>query len=596
MSAPSRSPYKGDERKLVIALDIGTTYSGVSYCFLDPGIVPEIKAVQRYPGQGETGSHCKIPTIVAYGPNGDVRAVGAEVEEEAFKEKIEMENLVVAKWFKLHLRPRDSSSSQSFEDIPSLPLCKSAVRVLADFMRYLFQCTKTYIIESYTVESDTTKGLNAWNTKKDVVLAHPNGWEGAQQDLMRRAAIIAGIIPDTEEGHASVHFVTEGEASLHYCISKGIVPGAIENNTVLVVDAGGGTIDVSGYRKEPGNKMRFEEVVPPQCHFHGAVFVTRNARQYLTDLLEGSKYHAAIDLLVDCFDKSTKLTFRNADESSYIRFGSVFDKDPEFGINRGKLKLDGYQVTRFFQPSVDCIIKAIHDAKYQKRVKFVLLVGGFAESDWLFNSLQDHFSGQGITICRPEQAPGKAVSDGAASFYIDHFVGARISRYTYGTDCAIPFFLLDDEDEQHYSSMTLSPRGIPMVPGHFSIILPKNTRVAETSEFEEHFSTSRLSNENVQIKCEILRYSGPLSKPKWVTDGNPSDWRVMCTVEADFPTLNNIAHNKTSALLGKSYYEIDFKILLMFGCTEFKAQIAWVDNGEEKRSPARVIYTENNRY
>lgn len=40
-----RSSYTGDSRKLLLAFDIGTTYSGVCYAFLDPGIVPETQPV-----------------------------------------------------------------------------------------------------------------------------------------------------------------------------------------------------------------------------------------------------------------------------------------------------------------------------------------------------------------------------------------------------------------------------------------------------------------------------------------------------------------------------------------------------------------------
>ena len=43
----TRQPYTEDRRKLVLAFDIGTTYSGVSYALLDPGLVPEIKSVGR---------------------------------------------------------------------------------------------------------------------------------------------------------------------------------------------------------------------------------------------------------------------------------------------------------------------------------------------------------------------------------------------------------------------------------------------------------------------------------------------------------------------------------------------------------------------
>jgi hypothetical protein len=54
------------------------------------------------------------------------------------------------------------------------------------------------------------------------VLTHPNGWEGEQQALMRKAAIIAGLVPNSREGHERIHFVTEGEASLHFCIANGL--------------------------------------------------------------------------------------------------------------------------------------------------------------------------------------------------------------------------------------------------------------------------------------------------------------------------------------------------------------------------------------
>lgn len=44
----SNKPYKGPARRLVLAFDVGTTYSGVSYCLLDPGEIPKICTVTRY--------------------------------------------------------------------------------------------------------------------------------------------------------------------------------------------------------------------------------------------------------------------------------------------------------------------------------------------------------------------------------------------------------------------------------------------------------------------------------------------------------------------------------------------------------------------
>jgi hypothetical protein len=44
---PALKPYSGHARKLVIAFDVGTTFSGISYAVLDPGQVPELCAVNR---------------------------------------------------------------------------------------------------------------------------------------------------------------------------------------------------------------------------------------------------------------------------------------------------------------------------------------------------------------------------------------------------------------------------------------------------------------------------------------------------------------------------------------------------------------------
>ena len=43
----ARARYSGSSRKLVVALDIGTTFSGAAYALLDPGEIPQIRSVTR---------------------------------------------------------------------------------------------------------------------------------------------------------------------------------------------------------------------------------------------------------------------------------------------------------------------------------------------------------------------------------------------------------------------------------------------------------------------------------------------------------------------------------------------------------------------
>ena len=68
---------------------------------------------------------------------------------------------------------------------------------------------------------------------------------------------------------------------------------------MVIVDAGGGTIDFSTFSRS-GNHNSFEEIAAPQCkinayfpsiaktysgHFHGSVFVTMHARNFLNGTL-----------------------------------------------------------------------------------------------------------------------------------------------------------------------------------------------------------------------------------------------------------------------------------------------------------------------
>ena len=96
----------------------------------------------------------------------------------------------------------------------TLPKGKTIVDVFSDFMRYLFDSTKTLFVSS---DPNGERRWNAVSHEIELVLTHPNGWGGLQQSQLRTAAVRAGIVPDTQEGLSRVHFVTEGEASFNFC-------------------------------------------------------------------------------------------------------------------------------------------------------------------------------------------------------------------------------------------------------------------------------------------------------------------------------------------------------------------------------------------
>jgi len=56
----ARKPYNGPKKALAIALDVGTTFSGVSYAVLDPGEIPKIYEVTRYAPRVPSPPHFSV--------------------------------------------------------------------------------------------------------------------------------------------------------------------------------------------------------------------------------------------------------------------------------------------------------------------------------------------------------------------------------------------------------------------------------------------------------------------------------------------------------------------------------------------------------
>ncbi|KAF5317358.1 hypothetical protein D9611_003533 [Ephemerocybe angulata] len=583
MTIPPRPEYKGHNRRLLLALDIGTTFSGISYSILDPGNVPEIRPVTRFPSQERVGGDTKIPTVIYYDNVGKPCAIGAETLKEGIEGDAEEYGWTKAHWFKLHLRPQTDSETKS-GPVPPLPPKKTVIVVFADYMTYLLACAKTYISD--------THGKVFWESLENgiaYVLTHPNGWGGPEQAKMRQAAILAGFVPDTEAGRARISFVTEGEASLHFCLTGGLAIGTQEvASGVLIVDAGGGTIDVTAYRRD--SEQSFEEIAIPRCYFQGAIYVAMRAEKYFDNFLKDSRFYQDVPTIVSRFDRTTKHVFRREDEPHHIQFASFRERDPAYNIRGGRITVEGSIVASFFEPSISCIVNAIkvQQSTAHFPIKSVFLVGGFAASDWLYEMVKAQIEPLGIVVSRPDTHVSKAVSNGAVSYYLDGAVTSRVARSTYGI-CAYTSYVPTNEEHRRRSceSTIHSVTGKPVFLDCFSCILPKDTRVKETKEFRHGYARNRFAAESLNyVTVDVLCYTGQKTSSQWMLD-EPDAYPILCTIEADTTAVVKRPHVSRT---GQKYFEMSFSVVLLFGLTELKAQIAYIENGVEKRGPATVVY------
>ncbi|TFK20835.1 hypothetical protein FA15DRAFT_707737 [Coprinopsis marcescibilis] len=581
----SKKPYSGPSRKLVLAFDVGTTFSGVSYCVLDPGQVPDVRTVTRFPCQERSGGDSKIPTVVWYDRDDGFVCAGAEAVVDGKDLEAEEKEWSKAEWFKMHLRPIRQRPSGFTNDIASLPPNKSVVDVFADFLRYLFVCTKTYITETHA------SGETIWDSligNIDLVLTHPNGWEGSQQMQMRKAAVQAGIFSSTEEGSQRLLFATEGEASLHYCIQSGLSTEDMKKGEgTLIIDAGGGTVDLSAYK---GTGDVFEEIAIPQCHFKGSIFVTARGRDHFKKLLAGTRFSDEIDSLIEAFDRGAKVGFRKEDETYAIRFTSARENEPDLGIRSGQIKVPGAIIATFFQPSVDCIVKAakeqISSSKY--KITSIFLVGGFAASDWLFKKLREAFDDTEITLSRPDSHVNKAVSDGAIYTYLDRSVHARILRWSYGTNTSQEF---DESKPEHSDRRHLAHKhwrtGKFILSNRFVPIVHKGQTISTKSEYKLQTTKSFKPGEPRIVRVPIHQYRGRSRNPTWIDD-EADKYVTAATIEVDASCMRPEAD--WSHRYKKMVTRYFFDVVLMFGQAELKAQLAWTEKGVKKRSDAKIIY------
>ena len=177
------------------------------------------------------------------------------------------------------MSPTELPAAMKDQMSTKLPKGKTIVDVLADFMGYLFDST-----EALFKDSEPSGKLRWRSISNDIelVLSHPNGWGGPQQAKLRTAAVQAGIVPDTPAGHSRVNFVTEGEASFCFCATqtqagKGLkvchafptrsrfLTRSQTGEQVLIIDAGGGTIDISTYKVLNNQPLQVEELYEPRC-------------------------------------------------------------------------------------------------------------------------------------------------------------------------------------------------------------------------------------------------------------------------------------------------------------------------------------------
>ncbi|KAF9530685.1 hypothetical protein CPB83DRAFT_892332 [Crepidotus variabilis] len=566
--------------ELIVAIDIGTTFTASSYSLRDAqGTYPRFQEINRWSGQAN--GDAKVPSVLYY--NGtEPKLFGAETEDLELLIEAEEAGWQKAEWWKLSLRPDHLLLPAGFRPAP-LPTGLSVDNIYRDFFAFIKQTLRAFIKKAHGLSDEVFDNLEA---SMNIILTTPNGWEGYHHHRIRMAALSAGLVPQ-DEGHR-IRF-----AALHYAIENNFLNFEREDN-VLVCDAGGGTTDIGIYKISSLRPLILDEICSPECYVTGGTFVNEAAKLFIEAQIQGTAWNRpeCITTALREFEKFAKRRFTGAQPSSYVTLDASTESATNRGIVRGRLNIPRVKMCSFFDPLINIVIDGLEECRISLRslrLDRIVLVGGFAESEYVYSKIFDWASTLGVLLGKPDAALAKAIPHGALHWHIRAAVRGRIAKYHYGAETDVAF--CSGDPDMHGRERFTNLLGERRVRGAWQPIIGKGSRIRQNEDIKSSFyrEFGELDETTTEIEIYAYRFRVP---PKFFKSkgGNLKDGFIyLGTVKADLTKCFNAATFEVSPI-GKMFKRLTYEVCISFEEIELKARLRWKEENKYVSGPAVISY------
>ncbi|TVY34329.1 Heat shock 70 kDa protein 12B [Lachnellula subtilissima] len=515
------------EDQLIVALDFGTTFSGIAYAFAN-GDKPEVVSIMDWPGL-EGFKQPKIPTLISYDDNGDFTWGGQKHKSD------------VVQGVKLLLdpdqpRPLYLPESTAKSDLKRLD--KPPVKVVADFIRAMYQHSLSKIESAVPAQYLSM-------CQKQFVLTVPAVWSDKAKDTTLQAAKEAGLHPVT--------MIKEPEAAAMYTLHTLQDRALAVGDAFVICDAGGGTVDLISYEiTQLKPTLELKELVPGKGGMAGSLGLNQR--------FEGAQ-----------FDRSVKTAFRNDLYEDYlINFPLAELKDDV----RNNLKVNCWNMTSadvkaIFDPLITDIQRLVEeqvnlvkvkrmseDHPKANEIKAIFLVGGFGSSEYLKSQLeQDHST---IQIIQPHGAWAAIVKGAVLSQLPEEasIVSSQATRH-YGVSARHVFDPRTDQGQpQHYDPVTGKTRVLTMtwyIHRGDDLIREQSITFPFFRSLVEGFTDDRL------VFCDEL-----IQSEKNIAPRHPSTSanKVNCVLTADLSKVDRSLFKKVMGTDGRNYVQVFYDLVV----------------------------------
>ncbi|KAF7862485.1 hypothetical protein EAF04_007358 [Stromatinia cepivora] len=454
--------------KLIVAIDYGTTYSGISYVISTSEDIKGVVCIAEWPGAADENEGRKVPTKIAY----PLENKGLKSNKIGFDFSNRCKSYT---WTKL-LLDRSAPANQyndltpaigENEGIMVLPSFRNAKEVCTDFLREMHSQFSVIMKQQLTADVYDLTPMDCWITLPAI-------WSEEAKDTILKAAIDAGF---GRRPIDQMHTISEPEAAGIATLKELAAPGALNaiqasyqkfkcGDNILICDCGGGTVDISTYKvTSVVPKLEFEELCVGTGAKCGSTFLDRRLHILLSD-----RFGLAFKN-VQYLRKGPGSDFMTQWEYAKKRFGYNMESWRDIELSRMRLNfpdskyynssehvviLTRQDMESIFDPVVknviDLLQEQLTEVRVHKKTKIhrIVLVGGLGSSKYLYDKLSIWCRSNGeIELLCPKN-PQIAVLRGAAIRGLEGIAPRlKYARIHYGFQICLPF--REGEDKEEYA-------------------------------------------------------------------------------------------------------------------------------------------------
>ncbi|KUI56074.1 hypothetical protein VP1G_03345 [Cytospora mali] len=382
-----------------------------------------------------------IPTVLYYDQYQKVVGWGPDIADALAPTGYPKPGVQKVEWFKLQLMLSGNTYIDPI-NLPPLPPGKSEIDVAADYLFKLRQAMRA------ALQKTLGEVFNREERNIRYYLTVPAIWNDAGKAATRAAAIQAGFLRDENDNRLTL--VSEPEAAALFCAKTGLLNLKV-HDALLIVDCGGGTVDLIAYEVEEENPFTVAECTAGSGDSCGSTALNRNFSNILRTkirkmkLPDGSKTAGRVyaKCIMD-FENRIKADFRNNGQKWAVDVG-IEAEFPEAGIEEGYMTFTNEEILQCFEPVVNRILELVRNQiiaiqAQNRTLQNILVVGGFGASEYLFQQIKLHVPPQFQSkVVRPMDSVAAIVKGAVTAGITERVITHRVARRHYLMATLQPF-------------------------------------------------------------------------------------------------------------------------------------------------------------